>query len=281
MSYNNNNSKYNKSHKSNNSWRRDGPKAKRKTMLCENIINHNECCYGKNCIYAHNVHEQVLESGREKTFNIIFGKQDLSNVNVYTDTELWKHLTCLSELCESCRNGTCAGGMNCKHGSFSTEFLVCKRDINKGDCTGDCTGDCRKIHLTHRGLIPYGQRIIEAVTAKNRNIPKPIIINDEYFKRKNKINPRLSSTSASNTYMSSYLTADRIDNYNLEIDTSSTLFMLNDDSSDSDFELSDDSIVSLDTYMSDMIDNYDNNNKRKLEIELLSKSIFGIELNVK
>jgi hypothetical protein len=258
------------------SWRRD-TNNKKKTLLCENIIKGNHCDYGKTCKFAHRIEDQILDPTRERTLGILFGNTNLSGINLIKDKQLLEELYILCVLCKDCKYGRCSGGKNCKHGAFNEKFLVCKRDINKGDCPG-----CKRIHLTDRGLVPYGIRVAESRTKKTR-YPKPIVITDEYFDKESEFIRVLSKPNTENKIKYSkqfdntnrYITANRIDNLNSDTIrfSSRNLLMSNYDSdSSSEFNMSDsESEQSLDTYWSDAMSN---SNK-----ELLTKSIFQIPIH--
>ena len=130
----------------------------RKKILCHNIIFNKQCHYYNTCVYAHNLSEQNVEQKKKIAYNILKSKKSLSNVNLKTNTELYKTLIELTKLCNKCDTNLCIGGYNCKYGACLKKFVVCANDLNYGQCTNQ---NCKFIHLTNRGLIPYYEHIEE------------------------------------------------------------------------------------------------------------------------
>lgn len=151
-----------------------------KKILCKNINSIGKCIYMNKCLYAHSLEDQNVDSIRAIAYNMIKKDMDLSNIDLTTDKLLYNTLLSLSKLCQQCEEGICTGGYNCKHGACDKIYVVCQIDLNKGTCTGDCG----KIHLTKRGLVPYGVSIVKNLKVKI-TIPEATIINDDFFKKLN------------------------------------------------------------------------------------------------
>lgn len=149
-----------------------------KKMRCQNIINSGKCSYGTKCLYAHSLSEQKVEGMRKVAMDIILKKSDLSDIDISTNKKLYSHLKCMSSMCPKCKEGECTGGYNCKHGACDPGYMICLEDMNKGTCKGGCN----KIHLTERGLIPYGVRIINSVAEPSfKSKIKSTVIDDDFF----------------------------------------------------------------------------------------------------
>lgn len=168
-------------------------------MRCQNIITSGKCSYGVKCLYAHSLAEQKVEGIRKVAMDIILKRPDLSDIDLSTNKKLYSHLKCMSNMCPKCKDGKCTGGYNCKHGACDPGYVVCLEDINKGTCRGNCG----KIHLTNRGLIPYGVRIVNNTTHPIlRGRIKPVIIDEDFFKnnpeRVNRIKKGVDAASNKN-----------------------------------------------------------------------------------
>ena len=151
-----------------------------KKILCKNITNSGKCIYNNKCLYAHGLEEQKIEPIRTIAYNMIKTKDDLSHIDLYNDKELYDHLKDLSHVCQSCNNGTCTGGYNCKHGACDKIYVICQTDLNKGTCDNVCG----KIHLTINRLMPYGECLIKNMKSKTI-VPSATIINADYFNNQN------------------------------------------------------------------------------------------------
>lgn len=149
-----------------------------KKILCKNINNIGRCIYNNKCLYAHSLEEQNIEPIRSIAYNMIKKKDDLSHVDLSKSKHLYNHLQALSKLCQHCDEGTCTGGYNCKHGACDKIYVICQTDLNKGTCEGACG----KIHLTTKGLVPYGVSIVKNMKTKI-TVPKATVINEEFFKK--------------------------------------------------------------------------------------------------
>ena len=156
-----------------------------KKILCKNINNVGKCIYNNKCLYAHSLEEQNVESIRIVAYDIIKKDDDLSQIDLSKNKHLYNNLLSLTKECQQCLDGKCTGGYNCKHGACERKHVVCQTDLNKGTCDGTC----EKVHLTQKGLVPYGVNILKKIKTKPQ-IPKPIVINNDFFKfleRNNKI----------------------------------------------------------------------------------------------
>jgi len=149
-----------------------------KKILCKNINSIGKCIYTNKCLYAHSIDEQNMEPIRVTAYDMIKKNDDLSHVDLTKNKQLYNNLLALSKVCQQCDEGTCTGGYNCKHGACDKIYVICQTDLNKGTCEG-C---CGKIHLTKKGLVPYGVNIVKNLKAKVV-VPKATIINEEFFKR--------------------------------------------------------------------------------------------------
>jgi hypothetical protein len=125
-----------------------------KKILCHNIIYNGECKYGDKCLYAHNLNDQNINTRRKIAYDIIKSEDDLSNINLKLNNDLYRTLLELTRYCKNCNNNLCIGGYNCKSGAYDIKYCVCINDLNYGDCNNP---KCNLLHLTKRGLIPYYQ----------------------------------------------------------------------------------------------------------------------------
>ncbi len=150
-----------------------------KKILCKNINNIGKCIYNNKCLYAHSLDEQNVEPIRKIAYDMIKNNENLSNIDLNKSKHLYNNLLALSKVCSHCEEGICTGGYNCKHGACDKMYVICQIDLNKGTCDNKCC----KIHLTSKGLIPYGIRITKNLRTKS--IPRPTIINNEFFKKLN------------------------------------------------------------------------------------------------
>lgn len=181
-----------------------------KKILCKNITSIGRCIYTNKCLYAHSLDEQNVEPIREISYNMIKKNEDLSLIDLTKNKQLYNDLLALSKICQHCEDGTCTGGYNCKHGACDKIYVICQTDLNKGTCEGGCG----KIHLTKKGLVPYGVNIVKNLKA-NVTIPKATIINEEFFKQLNnnisksqndKDNTNISRTCPTNTLLTQGIT---------------------------------------------------------------------------
>lgn len=124
-------------------------KSKNKSLLCKNIIENGKCSYGKKCMYAHSKQEQELTEKRKMAFDIIQNKIDLKEIDLDKNVPLYNELIILTRVCEKCEENKCYGGLNCKFGSPSKDFVICADDLIFNNCSKE---NCTEIHLTDFGL---------------------------------------------------------------------------------------------------------------------------------
>lgn len=144
-----------------------------KRILCMSTINDDRCMHINKCKYAHTLDEQKVDHDRTEIIKLYMDADVLSTID---DEEIYKRLMLYTKVCESCINGQCMGGYNCKHGVNHKCIKICRNDFLSGDCV-NATDEiyivdeiCKKFelrdnikrngcanghHLTLRGLIPY------------------------------------------------------------------------------------------------------------------------------
>lgn len=149
------------------------PVARHKEMLCRNIIFNGICDYGSKCLFAHSLEEQNLSEINEQSYDMILKDIDLSEIDLVKDKELYNNLLKLTNVCESCINNKCQGGMNCRNGVCRLEYKICYNDLVFGNCINKA---CNGVHLTKKGLIPYTKRTY----IKNHNMNRLNIIENLY-----------------------------------------------------------------------------------------------------
>jgi len=123
-----------------------------KKMLCNNILNNKICKYKYNCVYAHSLAEQKIDSIRHKVYTILNNTTNLSNIDLMNDVELFNTFMLLTKVCAGCAKHICPGGYNCRNGAISNKYKICYDDIIFGTCKRTT---CKFMHLTNRGLRPY------------------------------------------------------------------------------------------------------------------------------
>jgi hypothetical protein len=149
----------------------------KKKILCYNILNKGSCSYGNKCVYAHSIEEQNINNNLLDAYNIIKNNFSLENIDIINNKKLFNALLHITKLCNLCIKGICPGGLNCKFGTCSKKYQVCKCDLLNGNCPNK-KSYCKLIHLTDRGLIPYN--IQKNRYYKNNNDS----INNNYFLNK-------------------------------------------------------------------------------------------------
>jgi hypothetical protein len=122
-----------------------------KKLLCNNIVDNKECCYGSKCSYAHTLDEQNIDWYRKNAYDILKSDTQLDNINLKINKNLYKTLLGLTQLCPNCDEQKCTGGYNCKFGACHKKYEICFQDLNYGNCNDSC----QLVHLTRRGLVPY------------------------------------------------------------------------------------------------------------------------------
>jgi hypothetical protein len=141
-----------------------------KKLLCYNIVNNIKCVYKNKCMFAHNLEEQFKEPIREFIINMIYSMNDLSNINIKENKELFDELMIFTKECKNCIiSKRCPGGYNCKFGVCIKELKICYNDLLNGKCNllleEEIVNDKKikrcinGIHLTEKNLIPYHQRM--------------------------------------------------------------------------------------------------------------------------
>ena len=160
-----------------------------KKILCYNILNNNKCSYGDKCMFAHSLNEQKKDNYREFIINIILKNNDLSNINICSDTKLFNELLIFAKECKNCLIKKCNGGYNCKYGTCESNLKICKNDLITGKCKKELNitnfSCINGIHLTEKKLIPYNLQLYTypntnfLLSCENNVHLDRIIINDE------------------------------------------------------------------------------------------------------
>jgi hypothetical protein len=125
--------------------------------------------------------EQNVEPARKKVLDILT-MDDLSNIDLTADREVYRNLSILTKMCDDCSRHRCTGGYNCKYGSCEPKILVCYDDLNYGNCTNT---SCNYIHLTERGLKPYYNHVknINKQNMHRHNFAAGTLLTEEFFSR--------------------------------------------------------------------------------------------------
>lgn len=153
-------------------------------ILCKSIIGpkNEKCRYSDNCIYAHDLEQQIVDELNKSAYDAILFSDDLSNI-LLTEPDysiVFKKLFSLTNLCDACLSRKCSGGFNCKYGSPHKDFLICKTDFLQGSCRekeikyvysdmikkkfnvdGLYIGCINGQHLTCKKLLPYSVQYIK------------------------------------------------------------------------------------------------------------------------
>jgi hypothetical protein len=171
-----------------------------KKLLCYNIVNNLKCAYKNKCMFAHDINEQLKEPNREFIHSMIYVANDLSNINIKENKELFEELMIFTKECKNCINKKCPGGYNCKFGVCVKDLKICYNDLLNGKCisplTDEINGDklirrCQfGIHLTEKNLIPYYQRITCEINALDYGIF--LFNNVNYYSKINTISVMLN-----------------------------------------------------------------------------------------
>jgi hypothetical protein len=151
-----------------------------KKLLCYNIVNNCKCVYKNKCMFAHTLDEQKKENLRQYVYDIIYEKEDLSDINLLEDKNLLEEIIIFTKECKNCMNKKCPGGYNCKFGVCLRENKICYNDIMNGKCyniTNETIVNGIKIvrcihgiHLTERKIIPYHQRLLVDMPNSEPNV---------------------------------------------------------------------------------------------------------------
>jgi len=161
-----------------------------KTIICYKIIEGKRCPYGFNCMYAHSLNAQKVDESRKKAYDIILQNNDLSDINLIDNTDLYTNLITLTKLCPNCVKQTCPGGYNCKWGVIKKSYQVCYTDLRYGNCSDM---KCKLIHLTKRNLVSFQKQKIDnsSIFIKQKytssEISHAILLTSDYFKDNSKI----------------------------------------------------------------------------------------------
>ena len=205
----------------------------KKKILCYNILNKGSCTYGSKCLYAHSLEEQKINSKIKIIYDLIKSNTSMENINLVQDKHIYCGLLHLTKLCPMCVKGNCPGGYNCKYGSFSKKFQVCKNDLQFGMCSNI---NCELIHLTKRGLVPYVKSKKKSTLKNNlNNSLKNIIKNNKY-----------QNTASFNKNLLSNKIIDKLEKENNNYDSDLTLTSDSDEENNNKYYLSDTSENSLD-----------------------------------
>jgi len=157
-----------------------------KEMLCRNILNDGICKYKHKCLYAHSLDEQVVSDLRRRAYQIILESDDLSELDLTKDKELYFELIQLTKVCERCVRNECTGGKNCRNGVCKRNYRLCYNDLVFGECSDI---NCKSIHLSERGYISYVKRTYNKIIKQKeedsdtiKNLYKTgIEVNNDYF----------------------------------------------------------------------------------------------------
>lgn len=115
-------------------YRRDNSNVKR--LICHSVINGEYCIYGKQCSYAHDLVEQIIDSDKKFIYQIILN-EDLMNFfypNNPKNDEIYKHLLFMTKTCPQCLDNKCSGGYNCRNGVRTQDLKICRNDLLTGEC---------------------------------------------------------------------------------------------------------------------------------------------------
>jgi len=150
-----------------------------KKILCFNMLNHGKCNYGNKCMYAHSLNEQKIDPLRHKIYTIIKSTDNLSNINLLSDSKLYEGLLQLTKICTLCCKGICPGGYNCRNGAVNNKLKVCYEDLVYGNCK---KYNCQSVHLTEKDLMSYNKQKYEEKINKgsiNRQLNWSNIFDDD------------------------------------------------------------------------------------------------------
>jgi len=150
-----------------------------KKLLCYNVVNNCKCLYKNKCMFAHTLDEQIKEPIRIYIHNMLNIWEDLSEINLNEDKNLFDELLILTKECKNCVNKKCPGGYNCKFGVCLRENKICYNDLMYGKCynmlmetnlNNNILYKCiNGIHLSEKKLIPYNQRMLSELTNIENN----------------------------------------------------------------------------------------------------------------
>lgn len=162
-----------------------------KKILCHNMITKGTCIYGNNCLYAHTLEDQNIETSRKAAWEILLSSNSLEEIDLQKNHVLYRSLLNLTQLCKECNKGKCTGGYNCKFGSYTNKYQICIKDLNYGECRNNT---CKLVHLTSRKLKPFynqSQKYIQKI--------KGTLLNDDFFEKNEPDDETLSNFSCNST----------------------------------------------------------------------------------
>jgi len=124
-----------------------------KKIICKNYLETGECKFNTNCNYAHGIKEQQLTNKRRKAYDLIEAVKKTSfrvtNEYLFLNNSIEDELLILIKICKGCQSGTCYGGLNCKVGAYSQDYLICKDNFLHSKCDDPL---CKKIHIKNNNL---------------------------------------------------------------------------------------------------------------------------------
>lgn len=167
-------------------------------ILCINMIKNGYCTYGYKCVFAHSLLEQKVDPVREKIYNIIKNKINISKLDLLNDKQLFKNLIEMTKTCSNCNADKCTGGYNCKYGAINKDFTICYDDLMRGLC-GNIK--CLNLHLTKFGLIPYNVQKKKLDLSSSSYSPNYNYGNKMYEETGNTINKIKDLTFAKKIFM--------------------------------------------------------------------------------
>jgi hypothetical protein len=150
--------------------------------LCFNILNFKSCAYGNKCLYAHSLETQQVDNGKKLVLELL-KLDNLDEIDLIKNKELYANLSILTKLCNECINGSCPGGYNCKYGACNKNILICNIDMQTGNCKNSIeNGKCiNGTHLTLKHLLPYEtQQFNEDIHNSNKTIRSNRILQPYY-----------------------------------------------------------------------------------------------------
>jgi hypothetical protein len=137
-------------------------------------------------MFAHSLEDQKKDTLRQYIFDMIFSMEDLSDINIYNDKNLFDELLIYTKECKNCINKKCPGGYNCKFGVCTKETKICYNDLMYGKCFNILREEntnnliikrcIHGVHLSEKNLIPFHLRTPidfnsgEFISLKSNNI---------------------------------------------------------------------------------------------------------------
>lgn len=123
-----------------------------KHMICKNYLFDGDCPFKDYCKYAHNIKEQQIVPIRKYVYDLI----DTNTIDEKTlsDAEVYNELMILTKPCYNCQANQCPGGYNCRNGSYSNKYLICRDNLLGIFCANT---DCKKKHIRKINPLPLRQ----------------------------------------------------------------------------------------------------------------------------